>query len=328
MNYRAPVFLFLLSVALCASGQRFPSDPHVALGVSNSASLAGIVRTYDGKPLRNARIEVRQPSSGQVVAATYTLPNGTFEISNLNNGHYEVVATQGVDEVREQVDIFGLGANLAMRMSVESAPAGQHTVSVAQMKVPEKARNLYRKAQGHADKNKLADAAKEVAKALEIAPQYAPALTLRALLAMQDGKPALALPDLEAATTYDPSYGLGFIVLGSAYNMVGRFDDAIRVLSRAQALAPAAWQLHFEMSKALLGKGDYAKSLQQASKAGELAASDYPPLHLVMAHAYLGLKDYSQAITHLEQFITRDPSGADSVHARQTLDQARAFAAK
>ena len=335
MNYRAPIYLLVILFCFSAAAQRLPGLPQTSLSAADnpiaSASLSGSVRTVEGKAVSNARVELRSPGSGQVLNATYTLPNGSFEFEQLASGHYEVVVTNGVNEAREQVEVFGMGTSVSLRMAADSdqaAAGSQNTVSVAQMKVPRKARSLYNKAQQHVDKNKLDDASKEIQKALEIAPTYAPALTLRALIAMQRGNAAAAVPDLESAVKNDPTYGLGYIVLGSAYNMQTRYDDAIRILSRAEALAASAWQLHFELSKALLGKGDYQKSLQQAAKAGDLAAADYPPLHLVMAHAYLGLKDYSQAITQLEQFISRDPSGADSVHARQTLDQVRAFAAK
>lgn len=336
MNYRAPVCLLVILVfCLAAAAQRSRGGPPTGLSAADNAtttgSLSGSVRTMDGKAVSNARVELRAPGGAQVISSTYTLPNGSFEFEQLANGHYEVVATSGVNEASEQVDVFGVEATVALRMAAESettADGSQGTVSVAQMKVPGKVRSLFRKAQEHVDKNKLEDASKELEKALQITPTYAPALTLRALIAMQNGHAAAALPDLESAVKDDPTYGLGYIVLGSAYNMQARYDDAIRILSRAEALAASAWQLHFELSKALLGKGDYQKSLQQAGKAGDLAAADYPPLHLVMAHAYLGLKDYSQAITQLEQFISRDPNGADAVRARQTLDQVRAFAAK
>lgn len=336
MNYRLP-FLFLLLFALCfalAAGAQQPQQavfgvPDPAAVVTNTSSLTGSVRSFAGQPLRNVRIELQNPGSGQVSFSTYTLPNGSFELDNLPNGHYEVVATQGVNEAREQVQIDGPGINVTLRMPTESeaaAAGSQDSVSVAQLKVPSKARNLYRKAQEHADKNKISDALHEVEQALKIAPTYAPALTLRGLIAMQQGKAPQAVSDLEAAVQHDPTYGLAYIVLGSAYNMASRFDDAIRVLSRAESLAPSAWQLHFELSKALLGKGDFTRSLQQAAKAGELSSVDYPPLHLVMARAYLGMKSYPQAITELEQFLRRDPHSADAAQAQQTLDQARAFA--
>lgn len=335
MNYRAPVYFLVILFCLCAAGQRVPGLPQASVGDPGNpiatGSLSGSVRTTDGKAIRNARVELRSPLSAQVINSTYTLPNGSFEFDQLASGHYEVVVTSGVNEVRDQVDVYSSGATVSLHMGADNEAAADGSpgmVSVAQMKVPGKARSLYRKAQGHVEKNKLDDASQELQKALAIAPTYAPALTLRALIAMQRGNATAALPDLESAVQNDPAYGLGYIVLGSAYNMQARYDDAIRVLSRAEALAASAWQLHFELSKALLGKGDYQKSLQQAGRAGALAAADYPPLHLVMAHAYLGLKDYSQAITELEQFISRDPNGADSARARKALDQVRAFAAK
>ena len=58
------------------------------------------------------------------------------------------------------------------------------------------------------------------------------------------------------------------------------------------SLSPASWQAHFEFSKALLGKGQFPAALRQANKAAELAPVNYPAIHLVRAHALLGVKDY------------------------------------
>ena len=47
---------------------------------------------------------------------------------------------------------------------------------------------------------------------------------------------------------------------------------------------------------------------------------------LTAAHAYLGLQNYRQAIPELEQYLGKSPAGPNSAAARQTLEQARAFA--
>jgi len=311
-----------------AAAQLAVANEPSSLGLG-TGTVSGTVTMATGQPARDCRIELHDLSNGRPAAATYTLPNGSFELDRVPVGHYELVASSGLNEAREQIDVEGVSAPLTVRLAGDvSSNALEHsTVSVAQLKIPGKARHRLEKAQHLADKNKLDQARTEVDKALKIAPQYAAALTLRGILAMQQGNAAEALTDLQAAVRNDPNYAMGQIVLGSAYNMLGRFDDAIRQLSRAETIAPAAWQLHFELGKALLGKGDFEQSLRQAAKAAELNDWDYAPVHLVIAHAYLGLKNYEQAVAQLEQYLARAPHGAGSASARQTLDQVKAFVA-
>ena len=51
------------------------------------------------------------------------------------------------------------------------------------------------------------------------------------------------------------------------------------------------------------------------------------PIHLIKAHALLGLKNYDLAVAELEQFLGNRPDGVDSAKARETLNQVRAFMA-
>ena len=159
-------------------------------------------------------------------------------------------------------------------------------------------------------------------------PGEPPAVRARQdVLELQDEKLDAACADLEEAIKSDYSYSLAYVVLGAAYNLKAHFDDAARALERGIVLDPASWQAYFELSKALLGKGQFEAALRQVNKAGELAPPNFASIHLVRAHALLGIKNYNQAITELEQFVNSEPNSADSARARETMNQVRAFMA-
>jgi tetratricopeptide (TPR) repeat protein len=180
----------------------------------------------------------------------------------------------------------------------KSIPDRQATISAAELRVSGKARDAYRKAWFAMSENKLSDAARYIEKALSVCPQYAAALVLRATLEMQDtNSHERAKDDAEKAIEYDPNYAEAYIVLGSAFNSLGQFDDAIRTLDRGIVLLPASWQGHYEMSYALWGKRDFLGGLHQAERASSLGAGNYPDLHLVKAYCYEGLKNGSAAAT-------------------------------
>jgi tetratricopeptide (TPR) repeat protein len=322
--YNRAIILLLLVLTLSAVGtaQRSPNNNN------NNNTVSGSVRTTDDQAVPDARVELRAVS-GSLMKSGYTSFSGSFEFQDLPVGSYEVIVTAGANQTTEHVQVQTGINSVNVRMSPQSAvasTAGNHTiVSVAQMKVPQKARDAFRKAQKALEKNNLADAAAQLQNALAIYPDFAEALTMRGLLALEQGKAALALPDLEKAVEIDQGSALEYLVLGSAYNVVSRFDDAIRMIDRGIALSPSSWQAYFEMGKSYLGKLDYQASLKHLNKAADLAPKEYAPLHLVRANVYLSLKNYPEAMAELESYLERDPQGPDSPRARKALDQVRAF---
>ena len=320
--YNRAIVLLILVLTLTAAGTAQHSTNN------NNNTLSGSVRTTDDQPVADARVELRAVA-GPAMKSGYTSYNGTFEFQDLPLGIYEVVVTAGANQTTERVQVQAGFNSMNVRMSAQSAVAStagnNTTVSVAQMKVPQKARDAFRKAQKELAKNNLADAAAQLQNALAIYPDFAEALTMRGLIALEQGKAVIALPDLEKAVQIDQGNGLGYLVLGSAYNVLSRFDDAIRMIDRGVALSPNSWQAYFEMGKSYLGKLDYEGALKHLNKAADLAPKEYAPLHLVRANAYLALKNYPEAMTELESYLERDPQGPESPRIRKTLDQMRAF---
>lgn len=306
-------------------GQHDPSAWHM------SGSISGSLRTAQGAPVMNARIELLDGRTGQVKDSTYTNPNGSFTLMTIPDGMYEIVAVAGLDESRERVQVRGELSTLNMVLrgtQVAASRAGNRaTVSVAQMRVPEKARKLLEKAQAALDKRKLEEADRYVGAALDVYPDFAEALTMRGLMDLDAKHLDDAAVNLEKAIQADRSYAMGFIVLGAVYNMQSRFDDAIRVLDRGLTLMPQSWQGMFELGKAELGKGNYEAAIRRLNKASDLATVKYPPLHLAKAHALLGMKNFSEASSELEAYLEQDPKSPNAAAVRESLEQVRAFVA-
>ena len=267
--------------------------------------------------------------SGTVVASGYSLPNGSFSFIDLPGGRYELRAMSGLLEARERVDTQSLDQQVTLQLAQPSARAsgGGATVSVVEMRIPDKAKKEFEKAEQAFARHKLDEAQAHCAKALEASPTYSRALTLTALLDLSNNKLEDAAHLAEQAVKSDYNYGLGYVVLTSVYNAMRRYDDAFRTIEHAIPLVPNSWQAHFEMAKALLGKGDFQRALVSSDRALQTAKQDYPLIHLVRAHALLGLKSYTDAMTELEKYLGADPDSADNAAVRKTLDQVKAFVA-
>lgn len=299
--------------------------------VQRFMSISGAVTGSHGEAIPDARVELRDEQTGRTFASGYTNNAGNFEFDNLPSASYNVVASHGLSESTEHVMASEGGANLRIRLNTADAAAshadGNATVSVAEYKVPQKARDALHKAEVSLAKNRLDDANKELAKALEIYPQYAPALTLHGVLALDHDQAQNAVNDFDQAIHSDPNFALAYTGMAAAMNQLEKFEDAIRSAGRAIALAPNAWQSYFELGKAYMGKQDYRSALSQLDKAQQFLPKDFAPLHLIRAHAMIALQEYGGAAGELQAFLTLAPQDPSAGRARETLDKVKAVMA-
>jgi predicted Zn-dependent protease len=292
-------------------------------------SISGTVQDTAGHPLQDVRIELTD-GSGTVLNSAYTSSSGRFEFTRVASGSYTVVATSGLQQASARVEANSFSNMVSIRMAGSGKPADGvegESVSVAQYRVPAKAREAYRKAHGALEKGKMDDASKHLAKALEICPNYAEALTLRGILELNQQDSQAAVADLDKAIKADANYAMAYMVLGSALNMQSKFDDAIRALQRGESLAPNYWQAHFEMGKSYIGKADYPAALRQLERAESLAPGEYPLIYLLRAHALLSMKQFPEAMAALQAYLQKDPKGPNVEQAEKMLEQAQAFMA-
>ncbi|HEV8184304.1 MAG TPA: tetratricopeptide repeat protein [Candidatus Angelobacter sp.] len=296
----------------------------------DNRSISGTVQDTMGNPLQNVRVELTD-GGGTVVNSAYTGPSGRFEFTRVAAGTYQIVATSGLQQASERVDASSFSNLVSIRMQGSGKPADGvegDSISIAQYRVPAKAREAYRKAHSALEKGKLDDASKHLAKALEICPNYAEALTLRGILELNRQDSQAAVADLDKAIKADANYAMAYMVMGSALNMQSKFDEAIRALQRGESLAPTYWQAHFEMGKAYIGKADYPAALRQLERAESLAPEEYPLIYLLRAHALLSMKQFPEAMTALQAYLQKDPKGANVEQAQKMMEQAQAFMAQ
>ena len=343
MKFRS---LFLLVLALSCSSiysvGQWPADasasgmPHQPLSNSHdhdngTVVINGVVQDIQSAPMRDVRVELTD-SNGRAVTAAYTNSSGSFEFPRISPGTYTIVATAGLVQTSAQVDANTWSGNLVLHLPTDSKNAQDgvqgNSISVAQMRIPDKARDELRKAQADMSKDKTDEATRHLEKALSIAPNYAEALTMRAVLALDQKNTEAAAADLEKAIKADPNSAMAYVVMGSLLNRQSKFDDAIRSLQRGESLAPNSWQTHFELGKAYIGKEDYQEALTQLQRAQSMAPSPYSLIYLLQAHAHLAMKQYSEAMSSLEAYLQKEPKGPNSDEARKMLQETQAFLAK
>lgn len=302
-TYITMLAVLLLAAACSAQG---PARP-------GTARISGRVVSFDGRPLENVRVDLRDLPAGSSVQSVFTNVAGQFQIGNVAPGKYLIVATLGLEEASERIEIsrmFAFQVTLRLPPSASGTSAGDNnTVSVQQMKVPGNARSALRRAQEALAKGRSDEALEEVNRALALHPRYAEALMLRGAMKLDKNDPTQACSDMEEAVKVDPGYAMGYIGLGAAFNARSLFDDALRVIERGVALSPMAWQGYYEMGGAYFGKNDFQAALRQLNKAEEFVPQNYAPLRYFKAQVLLELKRYDQAADELQSYLTLNPGG-------------------
>ena len=301
-----------------------------SLDKMQGTSISGVVIGSDSAPIPDVRVEIRNEQTARVVATAYTNNSGAFQFGGLPISGYDVMAVRGLSEAHEHLASGDFGMNLRIRLNTANGAAqadGNASVSVAQFKVPQKARDAYHKAEVALSKNHFDEVNKQLAIALATYPDYADALTLRGVMSLDALHPDAAVSDFDHAIKSDPSYSLAYTAMSAALNQLHRFDDALRSADRAITLSPSSWQSYFEMAKAYVGKADYQHALQQLSKAQSFMPKEYAPLHLVRAHVMLALKNYTEGLAELQQFLTLAPQDPNAGAARETVGKLKAYLA-
>lgn len=291
-----------------------------------SSFITGVCYGVDGVALSGVTVELRDATSQAVLASTSTHSNGSFELYDVPTGNYEVVAHSQGEEARELIPGSHVITRVELRMRRNAGRAGGSgsAVSVARLRIPQKARDRYNKAAQAFSRGKLDQADKAVNQSLSIYPQNPEALTLRGLISLHSNDVPAAVADFQNAIDIDPAYDPPYTAMSSVFNSQGKYDDAARTTERAVAINPNAWQGYFEMAKAMLGKGLYQKALQIANKAQTLAPSGIAGIHLLKAYALLPQRLYKDAGTELQAFLSRAPKGADTTEVKSLLAKVQA----
>ncbi len=226
-----------------------------------------------------------------------------------------------------------LGQSDSSSRAGHQASAFNSTVSVVQLKIPEKARTELAKGLSEFAKGHLDEAMKHANTALAVAPKFPNALTLRGYIELRQQEFQGANADLAHAIQEDPSFVLAYLYYGASLNRLGRYDEALIALNHYEQLNPQSWESPYEISKAGLGLHDYQRALDAINRASvrgadiEVAAA----VHFVRGRALAGLHRYAAARSELEASITPQTTGTMVELAREVLaviDREAALASK
>lgn len=270
------------------------------------------------------QVDLKMLGGGLIDSAT-PQGNARFTFSGLEAGKYVVsVRADGFLPVEEPVEIpsgyIHNTVNLIIRLTPEPAsegtPAGEKTVVLQSLRVPEQAQKEIEKAEKAAKGGNLRKAIEHAERALKHYPDYFKAYNNLAVYCHQVDDNERAVELLSKALALNPDAVEANSNLGRILLQMKQPEEAVPYLKRASELDQTSAEIQYHLARAYILTFHFPESLEPLRRALEL---DPPVEHarFLLAHVLYELGDISGAVEELTLYILTDPKD------RQELEQRR-----
>ena len=186
----------------------------------------------------------------------------------------------------------------------------------------EKAQQAYARANALFVEKKFAESLAALNQALAENPEFVPALTLRAKLAMAMDRLEPAGRDLKRAVELEPGSAYNQFMLGFYYYLENDFKRALEPLERARTLDASSSRTHFYLALTHEGLANADLAIQMYERALSLAGSSgKADTDVLIAYARLlfTLGQYSKSMALVDQALVLEPDSRDAHYERGRL---------
>jgi len=218
------------------------------------------------------------------------------------------------------------GQSVEMRQVPSLLPGALPTVSVATLRIPEKAWVHFERAQDAMQANRTKDFERETAKALEVAPNFAAVYLLRAIHEVRGHQFDAAIADVEQAQRVEPGAAWSGVILAGAYNGEHRWADAVMTLENLHGAEADTWQARYERTRAAIGSRDVEGALRWSEQAMAMAPANFAEVHLLRANALSLARRWPAAINEMETYLDAEPPQPLREEVLAMLEHARLLA--
>jgi tetratricopeptide (TPR) repeat protein len=304
------------------------SFPPISTGRHGSAiySIRGTLRdAANNRGRAGMKVDLHQVS-GSAVATAFTDSSGEFTFSELASGEYEIVVEEpGYQSIDQQVSVedsvFGLQIWLRKLSAANGESAGP-TVSVRDLSIPRKARDLMQKGLMLLYmKSDYRGSIAQFERAIKDYPGYYEAYGEIGVAYMELGDVADSEEALRKSIDMShQSYADAYFVLANVYINAKRFADAEPLARKGTQLDDRSWKGHLELASALNGLQRDEEAEPEAQAAAQLQP-DEAATHLLLANIHIHLHKYPAVLEDLNAYLKLDPNGARADQARHLRDQ-------
>jgi len=300
-------------------------------GAVDRATLMGIVFSEpQNKWVYQAKVELCD-GGGNKITDTYTTESGQFAFSDIPRTNYILkISADGYQSQEIPVDLsFGSDRNFSITLKpaasgAKTVPLGSPsaTISVHEMSMPEKARNLVLSGEKKLYQDKDPQGALgDFQQAVSAAPDYFEAYYQIAMTDEALGKKDDAEQSFRKSIEVSgDKYGEAQVGLGALLAQEGKAEEGEKAIRRGIELNPEFWGGSFELGKILLSQGKFEDASKEAEHAKALSPNT-PVIYRLLANIHLAEKDYYSFVQDLDAYIKLDPASPAGVRAKALRDQ-------
>jgi tetratricopeptide (TPR) repeat protein len=278
-----------------------------------------VLSKLDERPVEQAAVSVKSRNLG-VFRSILTDYDGRFELHGLPPGTYEVSVEQpGYESLETKAQFEGSPVKLVLHLvaSKISQPfRSNYTVSVQELKIPDKARNEYRKGLECMGKNDQAGSLNHFAKATQAFPGYFEAYYHMGAVETKLGRLGEATKAFQTAIDLSggkyawAEFGYGYVLY-----LEGKADEAEAVLQRGLEVDANSPDGHVILGLTLLRLNRLEEAEKNARQA-LLRRPGFAQAYLVLADVCAHRRDYRVQLQNLDAYLQLEPKGpaSDLVH--------------
>jgi len=170
---------------------------------------------------------------------------------------------------------------------------------------------LYALAQAYLANNQTNEADGALTQALDIKPDFADAILLRAQTELSHGNPAGAIVTLNQLVRRQPHLLQAWMLLAEAYRVQGASDSAVEIYQSLETSWPANAQVPVRLGCLLSQQNQPNAARAQFQKALRVQP-DYVPAVEQLVELDLAEKQYAAALQRVQQLVARHPNLAVS----------------
>jgi len=302
--------------------------PEAQAQVSNLTQKDGLISgavllEAGNQPMSQVVVSLRSEPAG-ISLSVLTDYDGKFEVRGLAPGMYEIaVEESGYEPTRIRAELKGVLAKLELRLRPAKhaqSLRSDYTVSVAQLKIPDKSRDEFKKGLERLNKNDFAGGLNHFKKAIEIYPGYSEAYYHLGVVEAKQGRATEAMEafrkaiDLNGGNYAWAEVGVWFLLCQQ-----GKPEEAEAIVRRGLQEDKNSPEGHVVLGMTLLRLNRLEEAEQNAHEALEQKPNS-AEAYLVLSDVYALRGEFRAQLEALDIYLKLQPNGLDSGavrHARE-----------
>lgn len=289
--------------------------------IFNQNSLASTIGgfVYDKQRTPVNRVDVELLNENYVTRGrTKTDGVGRYQFTNLSDGRYYIrvlpfrynLEDQTQEILVNTLSLLGSGNGffeLDFYLAYKKGGLGDTTTGVVFVQdVPKEAEDLYEEAEDDFSEKRVSDGMNKLIKAIKIFPTYYAAAQRLGIELLKAEEYLEAAKLFIRAAESNPKSSRAFYYMGFSLNKLGKDYNpaALKALKKAAILAPAAWEVAYEIGRIEREEKNYTEAEIQLLRAKKLSDVKMPKIHIELAQLYGNdLKQYDKAADELELYL-------------------------